>query len=372
MNGAMANGRAAVILCRPLKARMATEHTSFEQQSMRIVILHPAIPPNATLEDQDSMVQVQTVSAALERLGHKPVAMPCTLDFAAMQQGLAEQRPELVFNLVESVDGADSLQYLPPAVLDSLGLPYTGAPTEAIFQTTHKLLAKQILHLAGLPTPTWLSSNAGATGDAEFSWEGPAMPPSTPCIIKAVWEHASRGLDETSVVTADDLDSLRDRLRRQGVESGRPCFAEQFVEGREFNVALLGDGDHAQVLPLAEIDFSAFPPDKHRIVGHKAKWQEDSFEYHNTPRRFDFPPEDRKLLDQLHDLAAACWKLFGLRGYARVDFRVDRHGWPWILEINTNPCLSPDAGFAAALEQAGIGFDQAIQRILDQAIAPAK
>jgi D-alanine-D-alanine ligase len=122
-----------------------------------------------------------------------------------------------------------------------------------------------------------------------------------------------------------------------------------------------------QVLPPAEIDFSAFPPDKPRIVGYRAKWQADSFEYQNTPRRFDFPSADGPLLEQLRSLSLRCWALFGLRGYTRVDFRVDRDGRPWILEINTNPCLSPDAGFAAALQQAGIPFETAIQRILDAA-----
>ena len=123
-----------------------------------------------------------------------------------------------------------------------------------------------------------------------------------------------------------------------------------------------------EVLPPAEIDFSAFPPAKPRIVGHRAKWQADSFEYHHTPRRFDFPPSDHPLLEQLRHLAQQCWTLFGLRGWVRVDFRVDAAGRPWILEINANPCLTPDAGFAAALGQASIPFDDAIQRILDDCV----
>jgi D-alanine-D-alanine ligase len=122
------------------------------------------------------------------------------------------------------------------------------------------------------------------------------------------------------------------------------------------------------VLPPAEIDFSAFAPGKPRIVGYRAKWAEDSDEYRQTPRRFDFPASDRTLLDRLSDLARACWNEFDLRGYARVDFRVDREGRPWILEINANPCLSPDAGFAAALQQAGIEYSAAIARIVGDAV----
>ncbi len=122
-----------------------------------------------------------------------------------------------------------------------------------------------------------------------------------------------------------------------------------------------------QVLPPAEIDFCAFPPDKPRIVGHQAKWDQDSFEYQQTPRRFVFPAKDKPLLSRVSDLARSCWGLFGLSGYARVDFRVDNDGQPWILEVNANPCLSPDAGFAAAVTEAGISYDEAIQRIVNDA-----
>src|SRR5262249_28596630 len=143
---------------------------------------------------------------------------------------------------------------------------------------------------------------------------------------------------------------------RVGVE----CFAEEYIAGREFNLSLLtsqhGDGI-PQILPPAEIDFSSFPTDRPRVVDYAAKWDERSFAFQNTPRRFDFQDADQPLLDILKTLAIECWKLFDLRGYARVDFRVDREGRPWILEVNTNPCLSPDAGFAAALAQANISFD---------------
>jgi D-alanine-D-alanine ligase len=329
---------------------------------MRIAILHPAVPADASLEDQDTMVQVRTVALSLERLGHEAVPLPCTLNLAELRDALGELRPEMVFNLVESVDGADSLQYVPTAVLDALGIPYTGAPTEAIFQTTHKLVAKQLLHLAGLPTPPWkvLSAN-GAIAASELAQQ--AAPPDGAWIVKAVWEHASRGLDEQNVVAGDEP-SVRRRLEEHARRTARPCFAEQFIDGREFNVAMLDGPAGPDVLPPAEIDFSAFPPGKPRIVGHRAKWEEESFEFHHTPRTFDFPPADGPLLDQLRLISRRCWGLFGLRGYARVDFRVDAAGRPWILEINTNPCLSDDAGFAAAVARAGLSPEEAIGRIL--------
>ena len=113
------------------------------------------------------------------------------------------------------------------------------------------------------------------------------------------------------------------------------------------------------MLPPAEIDFSTFPADKQRIVGHGAKWDENSFEYHNTPRLFEFPASDQPLLQRISESGERMLAVVRFDRLRRVDFRVDERGQPWILEINTNPCISPDAGFAAAMEHAGIGYDRA-------------
>lgn len=327
---------------------------------MRIAVLHNAVPEDAPLEDRDTLVQVEAVREAVARLGHEPVAVPCGLDLAALRDALVRLRPDAAFNLVESLADADSLVYLPLAVLDVLGLPYTGGRTEALFLTTHKLMGKERLRVAGLPTPDWIESGdrqAVRDGQSPRSW-----------ILKGVWDQASRGMDDSAVLRNADAAEVLRQLAERTRRSGRTCFAEQFVEGREFNLSVLTGPDGPQVLPPAEIDFSAFPADKPRIVGYRAKWQADSFEYNHTPRRFDFARSDRPLLDELRRLAAACWTLFRLRGWVRVDFRVDAAGRPWILEINANPCLSPDAGFPAALQQAAIPFDEAVRRIIEEAM----
>lgn len=329
---------------------------------MRIAILHSAVPDDATLEDQDTLVQADTVIKALARLGHEATTVPCTLDLSALRDDLRRWRPDIIFNLVESLADDDSLVYLPLAVLDVLNLPYTGGRTEALFLTTHKVLAKQRLREAGLPTPDWIESKSLSSSSSS------SCPSCSSWIIKGVWDQASRGMDDDAVLRNGELTEVHRRLDERSKQFGRPCFAEQFIEGREFNISVLAGPDGPEVLTPAEIDFSAFPPDKPRIVGHRAKWQADSFEFHNTPRTFEYDPTDRPLLDQLRSLTKACWNLFKLRGWVRVDFRVDTAGQPWILEINTNPCLSPDAGFAAALEQAAIPFDDAIERILKDSL----
>ncbi len=329
---------------------------------MNIVILHNAVSSEDSLEDLDTLAQAKAISDSLCRLGYHGVTVPCTLDLAKLRASLLDFRPRLVFNLVESLGGTDSLSYLASALLDALGIPYSGNPTDALFTTNHKVIAKRIMQLAGLPTPLWFSED-GCAPDTDTA------PLKPPCIIKAVWEHGSRGLDDGNVIREGDSELVRQRLQEFAARAGRPHFAERFIDGREFNVPMLDGPDGPQILPIGEMDFSRFPADKPRIIGHRAKWHEESFEYHNTPRTFHFHEHDRALVEHLKRLALECWQLFGLRGYVRVDFRVDPAGQPWILEINTNPCLSPEAGYAAAVEEAGLKYDQAIQRIVEAALA---
>jgi D-alanine-D-alanine ligase len=158
--------------------------------------------------------------------------------------------------------------------------------------------------------------------------------------------------------------AIADRTRRYGGQ----WFAEGYVGGRELNVALIADDGGPRALPVAEIRFDDFPAGKPRIVGYAAKWDGASFEYRHTVRSFAVEPE---LASRVGSIALECWRLFALDGYARVDFRVDPLGTPYVLEVNANPCLSPDAGFAAALEQAGVDFATAVGRLTDDALRRA-
>jgi D-alanine-D-alanine ligase len=356
---------------------------------LRVVILHNAIPPDAPESEQDTLVQVEAVRAALLSRGHDVSVLACTLDLETCRSRLLQAQPTVVFNLVEGLGGADRLAVLAPALLDALRIPYTGNRTEPLCLSNHKLLTKQLLRAAGLPTPNWEGlSHAplrNSATQAEESGRGmrtaSAESLRAPYIVKSVSEHASFGLEDDLVVMADGGSDVQERLAAATRRLGCECFAEQFISGREFNLSVLADPGRlprgsgprtslapAQVLPPAEIDFSHFPAGKPQVVGYRAKWSDDSFEFHHTPRRFEFPAADAALLERLTSLAVQCWNSLGLRGYVRVDFRVDANGDPWILETNTNPCISPDAGFVAAAERAGIAFEQVVERILDDAL----
>lgn len=331
---------------------------------MRVAVLYGAVPEGASRDEQDVLVQAEAVTAALRRLGHEPKAVVFSLNLEQVRAELEREAPDLVFNLVESVEGQGRLIHLAPAMLDAVGVPYTGAPTEAQFCASNKLVAKQLLAGAGIATPDWLDAEGRTCGTPARSLAAPEpFEAGRRYIIKSVWEHASLGLDEDSVVTAATATELRASVLRRKTALGGEVFAEAFVDGREFNIALLGGTACVEVLPPAEIRFDDYPAGKHRVVGYRAKWDDDSFEYQHTTRHHDFPGEEA-LLAGLSAIARHCWELFGLRGYARVDFRLDRGARPWVLEVNTNPCIAPDSGFVAAALRAGLSFDEVVARIV--------
>lgn len=326
---------------------------------MNVVVLHDGAAATGRPDEQDVRVQIDVVESALRALGHDTWELDVDLDLERTRRALRTGGATLAFNLVEAVHGQGRLIHLVPALLDAVGLPYTGASTEAMFLTSHKTLCKSLLAQAHEPTPAWI--------DPEGTTHGAPVFPGR-FLVKSVWEDASLGLDDHAVIDVDDASEAAAAIRRLAPTMGGEAFAEAWVEGREFNVALLEIGGRLQVLPIAEMCFVDYPADKPRLVGYRAKWDDDSFEARHTVRRFDLPPEDRGLRSRLEAIAVRVCERFGLSGYARVDFRVDAHGRPQILELNPNPCLSPDAGFMAAAQRAGFAAEDVVDAIVRAAV----
>jgi D-alanine-D-alanine ligase len=276
--------------------------------------------------------------------------MPVSLDLKSAFARLKQIRPDFVFNLVESLGGVGRFPHFVPTLLDSMNILYSGGTSFCIYQTTDKVLTKNILAQAGIATPYWWRPQLSTI---------PQFPP--PYIIKPAWEDASVGIDVDSVINEAGLlpKSLQNKMDRYG-----ECFVEAYIPGREFNISMLATDEGPEVLPPAEMTFINFPQGKPEIVDYAAKWDESSFEYVNTVRTFNFHDKDAPLLAQLREISSRCWHLFECRGYVRVDFRVDRMGQPWVLEVNVNPCISPDSGFVAALKSAGYSYTQMVARIL--------
>jgi D-alanine-D-alanine ligase len=317
----------------------------------QVLILHSDVAPDAPPDELDTLFQAESIEAALKERGHAATCAAFVRDEPKLARLIRSHAPEVVFNLVEAVDGSGKLAVGVPGMLARVGVPFTGADERALTVAGDKPRTKAMLRDAGLPTSDWGEppNFDGVGTDAIL-------------IVKSALEDCSLGLDDASVVRG--IDAARARAESCAERYGGRWFAESYVEGREFNIAVLQSPKGPCVLPLAEMTFREWQSGRPRIVGYKAKWDDDSFESTRTIRGFGIEDENPILAERLRELAAATWNLLALTGYARVDFRVNGKNEPLILEINPNPCLSPDAGFAAAAERVGISYPELVERIV--------
>ncbi|HSD68803.1 MAG TPA: hypothetical protein VLB07_04580 [Woeseiaceae bacterium] len=320
-----------------------------------VLVVHEALGAGARPDETDALVQVEQVSEAMRKLGWEVAVLATGLDLDQTLDAIRRHGPACVFNLVESLGGDGRLIHLFPAVLSVARIAYTGADADSIYVSSHKLLAKKLMQAHDIPTPAYFT-RGDTLHDSNNAW-----------IVKSLWEHASFGMDDGCVVRGSE--EARNRMAASEARYGGDWFAERFVDGREYNISVLEQDGQPYILPIAEMTFVDYPMGKPRIVGYAAKWDENAPEYRTTCRAFPTLSDAER--DCLRDIVQRCWKAFGLRGYARIDLRLDAAGVPWVLEINANPCLSRDAGFAAAALEAGMHYEQIIERIVYAALRPA-
>ncbi|MBN2213103.1 MAG: ATP-grasp domain-containing protein [Bacteroidales bacterium] len=322
-----------------------------EKKNKLVVILHNKVYDHSNPDEADVLQQVNLVAEAYRQLGYDAFPMELGKNPYNDILKVKKRRPLFVFNLVESVFEKGELLYIGPALLNAHHIQYTGTPLEALFITTNKLLAKRMMNHYKISTPEFYQVN-----------EAERLEPAKRYIVKPVWEDGSVGLDEDAVFDVND--SIK--MKRIATLSPTHYFIEEYIEGREFNISILGGKGKINVLPPAEMIFKDFPPGKPRIIGYKAKWNTQSTEYKNTIRSFETPDTKSFLYSELKKICLNCWKYFNLKGYARVDFRVDGDSNPYVIEINGNPCISPDSGFIAAARYAGFDNQTIIQRISEE------
>ncbi len=261
---------------------------------------------------------------------------------------------DTVVNLVESPPGHPGFQVEAAAAFERLGLRLTGSSAAAIRATTDKEATRRTLAASGVAVAP------GGLFDPLHPDVLDRVPP--PWILKPALEDASLGLDD-GAVTSDRGRAMERALELGRVFADQPVLVEHLLPGREFNIALLADGSGLEVLPPAEMTYVDFPPDRPRILGWEAKWDQGSFAYRNTVRVF-LNGSEAALRSELETVARRAWTACGLSGYGRVDIRLDEDGAPCVLEVNANPCISPDAGFAAAAAAAGLEPCDVVRRIL--------
>lgn len=327
-------------------------------RKLRIAVLYNSASADAGPQDQDTVLQARFVADLLDTMGHSVVIVAVADNLDNLRELKAATGAELAVNLVESLHGSSRGGWRAPALLTRQGLPFTGSDGPALLCSTNKLLAWQVLSRNTLPAPKVLDclqiqESLSCKRRLPGSW-----------IIKSVWEHASHGLDAGSVLHEPFAQEVLELLAQRRKQYAGQWYAEAFVAGREFSASLLAFPGGVQVLPLAEMQFSSWELGRPQIVDFAAKWLETDPAYENTIRSFRFSEQDAALLDELARLALNCWDAFGLSGYARVDFRIDHQNRPFIIDVNANPCLAPDAGFAASMQQAAIAPEPGLWRIL--------
>jgi D-alanine-D-alanine ligase len=309
------------------------------------------------LAEQGVIACAHAVAEALETAGHRVALVPIHSD---VELTLAPYPPTdwVVFNLGEGLEGRLFEEARIAWALEAMGYSFTGSGGDAIARSTHKGRAKALLAAAGVPTPPWQVFY----DPTEVEESGVATLPF-PLIVKPVAEDASLGVTMDAVVHTPA--ALQARVAYVVERYRQGALAEQFIAGREFNISLWGDPP--AVLPLAEIDFGAFTDPFQQIVSFAAKWEEDSFAYHHTP--VVCPASVAPVLrDRIMATARRAWRAIGCRGYARVDMRVAADGTPYVVEVNCNPDISPDAGFFRAARAAGYDYVRMAAHILKLAL----
>jgi len=311
--------------------------------------------------DAGVLDQVAAVEAALVELG-LPWRRQSVRTLQDVNAVLRSAPEACVFNLVESLAGPLADVAFVPTLCHAHAKAVTGNDAVSQIIGLDKALAKAVLTPAGIATPAGSVVRPGETVKA--------LPP-LPVIVKPLRTDASEGIEADAVVTAaEGIAIVQARIARIHATFAQPALVEAYIEGREVNVALLEQDGAPCVLPLAEIEFVGYGPDRPRIVDYAAKWRQDTYAYRNTPRRIpaDLP---EAAAGRLRAAARAAWAAVGAAGYARVDFRLDANLNPFVLEINPNPDISPDSGFAAAVEAAGLRFADFVRLRASVILPPA-
>lgn len=308
---------------------------------MHVLILTDQLGKQPSKDELDTRLQVKQVRSALLALGHT-----VSIDYFSMNLPLTGRRIErsgceFVFNLVENLPST-RLLHLPVLVCETLSIPHSGANSFTLSVSGDKLVSKHLMDSAGLPVPKRVEPGMLKEGGERL-------------ILKPVDQEASIGITEASVSFFQTEEQLALALK------DKTLFAEQYIDGMEFNLSILPG---SQVLPPAKMCFLEYPEERVKVVGYEAKWEEDSFAYKHTVRTFDLDEREQQLAERLKTLALDVYTLLGESGYARVDFRVDENLNPYVLELNSNPCIANDSGFTASANKAGLTYEAMIDSII--------
>jgi D-alanine-D-alanine ligase len=306
---------------------------------------------------EDAIIEeIGAVENAVRTLGHQCFVMAIHDEILTVMHWLQEIRPDVVFNLCESVYGNTCWEMNIPALLDLFRIPYTGSSPLTLGLCQDKGKVKDILQSQGILTPRYKMFDRGV---------GPVKGNIFPIIVKPLHEDGSLGISKESVVF--DNEALSRQIQYVIEKYHQPALVEEFIDGRELNAGLLESDGKVGVLPISEIDYSEFPEGVPKICGYEAKWMADSIEYQKSKPICPAPLE-WVVKKRVEHIAVKAFKLFGCRDYARVDIRIDRNGKIYVLEVNPNPDISPESGMTRAIKVQGMTYEDFIGALLERAL----
>jgi len=329
---------------------------------LKVVILYNLFERLQKGEEKDILAEgaiieeIEAVEKAVQSLGHQSIVMAVREEILPVIHWLKEYQPDVVFNLCESVYGNSCWEMNIPALLDLFRISYTGSPPLTLGLCQDKGKVKDILQSQSILTPRYkiFERTAGAVKGNIF-----------PIIVKPLHEDGSLGISRGSVVFDDE--SLIKQIQYVIEQYRQPALVEEFIDGRELNVGLVETNGKVGVLPISEIDYTEFPEEVPRICGYEAKWVIESPEYQKSKPVCPAPLE-WVMKKRMEQIAVRVFKLFGCRDYARVDFRMDREGNIYVLEVNPNPDISPQSGMTRALTVQGTTYTEFVGNLLERAL----
>lgn len=316
--------------------------------------------PLAPVTDDDTAGTPKHIQKALSRQGISTKLL--AIDIPADLKKIRSANTDLIFNCVDDDIGSKpGTAHLAPKAAQELRLPFTGGTAGNILLTTNKAATKQYLLTYGIPTPAFAVVERPEYLDIAYH-----LRDSFPLMVKPAATDGSAGISQKSIVTNEK--NLKKQVAQMLRIFNQPALVEEYIASREINVAILERNSRPFLLPFSEITFERGYGQKYKIVDFAAKWRPKTRQYQHTPAVC--PAEISKpLARKLTAYAKMIWKYLNLQSYARIDFRIDERGNPYVLEVNCNPDITNDAntGFPRSCRAAGYNYDEMVVALVEAA-----
>ena len=331
----------------------ADEYAQMREHSKPELDFSPEFRMDVATVDEE----IASLVKGLQACGFDAYAVNVEDRFDLLYGVLSGRAPDVVFNLIEFFNDEPKQEFLVAGLYELMKIPFTGAPPYTLALCQRKASTKRILQAYGIRTPRFKLMEEGKLPRRHGL--------HYPLIVKPVREDASIGIDNAAVVA--DIAALQQRVEYVWTEFKQPALVEEFIEGRELNVSILGNAP-PDILPIAEMDFSELPSHLHPIVSFEAKWDPHHEAFHKMYPKC--PAELPKRVEKrVKEIALEAYSIMGCRDYARVDMRLNKQRQVFVLEVNPNPDLTEGVAFMESAEQAGLSFSEVLGRIVTFALA---